>query len=77
MHNPELLTKWLKALRIDNSTPTKYFNVCSRHFGEDNSRKSLTGVSLTNLLYNVVPSLFQDKTKREKSFFDDKLVLSI
>lgn len=76
LHSPELLEKWLKALRIDNWTPTKYFNVCSRHFREDNYRKSLTGVSLTNLHYTI-PSVFQDKAKHKKCSFNTKLVLNL
>lgn len=74
LHCSKLLEKWLKALRIDNWTPTKYFEVCNQHFGEDNYRTSLTGVSFTNLLHNTIPSLFQDKIKYKECSFIIKLV---
>ncbi|XP_025207964.1 uncharacterized protein LOC112603555 isoform X2 [Melanaphis sacchari] len=73
-HDPELLDKWLKALNIDNSTPSKYFNVCCEHFTEDDYKKSLSGEKLTDLLSSAVPSIFSDSTnsKHAKNLFINK-----
>lgn len=62
LHDPELLVKWLKALKIYNWTPTKHFNVCSEHFIEDDYKKSPSGVKLTELLCSAVPSVFADSS---------------
>jgi len=63
LHEPELLGKWRKALQIDNWTPTKHFYVCSEHFVEDDYEKSPTGVKLTYLSCNAVPSIFNNSSK--------------
>ncbi|XP_022169522.1 uncharacterized protein LOC111033187 isoform X2 [Myzus persicae] len=60
LHDKELHKKWLKALKIDDWTPTKYYNVCSDHFKEDDYKKSPSGDILTDLLSNAVPSIFED-----------------
>jgi len=62
LHDPELLDKWLKALKVDNWTPTKHFNVCSEHFTENDYKKSISGVKLTDLLCSAVPSIFADSS---------------
>lgn len=74
MHDPELLKKWLKALKIDNWTPTKHFNVCSEHFTEDDYEKSPTGIKLANLLCSAVPSMFSDNSnsKQKSCSFTNK-----
>lgn len=77
LHNPVLREKWFKALKIGNWTPTKYFNVCSQRFREVNFRKSISQVPLSDLLHNVVPSLYQDNLKNEKCALNNKLVLSL
>jgi len=67
LHNPELLKKWLKALKIDNWTPTKHFNVCSEHFIEDDYIKSPTGIKLADLLCSAVPSIFADSSNSKQN----------
>jgi len=66
LHDKELLKKWLKALKIDNCTPTKHYNVCSDHFTEDDYKKSPTGVKLADLLCSAVPSIFSDSSNSKQ-----------
>lgn len=62
MHDKELLEKWLKALKIDDWTPTKYYNICSGHFKEDDYKKSPSGDLLTDLICTAVPSFLADNS---------------
>ncbi|XP_060874361.1 uncharacterized protein LOC132948083 isoform X1 [Metopolophium dirhodum] len=67
LHDKELLKKWLKALKIDNCTPTKYYNVCSEHFTENDYKKQPTGVKLAELLCSAVPSIFSDSSNSKQN----------
>jgi len=64
----------LKALKIDDWTPTKFYNVCSDHFTKDDYKKTPSGVVLTDLLSNAVPSIFENSSssKQKICFFTNQ-----
>jgi len=72
LYDSKLLGKWLKTLKINNLTPpSKYFDICSKHFREDDYRKTSSGVMI-DTLHDSVPSISPDCLKRRRHFLKNK-----
>lgn len=48
--------EWLRKLRRENFTPTKYSRICSRHFKEEDIDR--TSLSTVRIRHGAVPSIF-------------------
>jgi len=46
--------------------------VCSEHFTDDDYKRSPSGVKLTDLLYGAVPTIFEDNSNPQTSFFTNR-----
>ena len=57
VNKPDLLTKWISAIRQDNWKPKKDMYICSDHFTPD-SFLPIKGLGRRTLKPNAVPSIF-------------------
>ena len=57
VNKPDLLTKWISAIRRDNWKPKKDMYICSDHFTPD-SFLPIKGLGRRKLKPNAVPSIF-------------------
>ncbi|KAE9523184.1 hypothetical protein AGLY_016417 [Aphis glycines] len=58
LNRPNILKKWVHAMKRKNFTPTKYSYLCSEHFGP-NDYQIRPGADIKLLLEYAVPSIFK------------------
>lgn len=58
LNRPEILNKWIHAMRRKNFTPNKYSYLCSEHFNPEDYQIR-PGADIKLLLENAVPSVFK------------------